>query len=756
VVIFYLDTTYDEENPAFRLLFEGEIMGWSYTSTPLGRMMQFNCVADISIFQSLYFFFMNTVNATIAYGAQPGADSATVATAGIHYPFSIFKKGLFVNANTSKESADIERPFDLLQNIVQGLIGATPTNTEKKTFEQRPVPAVNYYMRWVRKRNFVNRIVALPLFEDDFSDQTIGTFAILKAAQATSALDAMATSLAQSVGDQGNIYDLLAEILTTTYSELAMIPTAPCVVVRAEDGTILRPAELGPSAPELTAEEPLRLVNYFIKPQMLFGIPPACNVIFPSMISNYTYTEQYWAQPTRVYVNDEFFNSALKPTPLVAAATTVGYPEEINTVLQARQGRGDDAAQRRITGKNVLVFPEEFFKGPVVARMPVPRWFTYLVNQAATVNKSPAQTVAAGKEAPTPENLQSLFFLYSQYEYYRRRYEQRGGAVDMTWNPYPIPGFPCYVFDHRRSALDTAGYIMNIQHSLDASGGGTMSTSLNYSFGRTINELLDTMKIDMNRLGIVLGSAPVDPVDGVRRISQNFGKAEDYYNALLFGRKQLVNKKASADIRDLVAFVADHDDAHYGDDPVLDPLVIEGDAEIDVPFAGNDARSRPLPKTNFGATGELSDNAPGGSRDVEATEGFERIFANGIEALKYVSRPICTLQEYLVFIGGKPLAQLLDEGIVTGERHEYSYQELVGGSNVDKPRSSAVFYEQIKKLRPGPGERPPLSQTGAELRTVHTGKLDPLPGEFPQTRLNWNEILLAYRQDVIDQPAPQG
>lgn len=805
VAVFYLDNHYDEENPAFRLLFEGEICGWSYSSSPMGRMMTFNAIADISIFQTLYFFFMNTTEAAIQYtAAKDNVDSAGVP--GVHYPFSIFKKGLFGTENSA-----IERPYDLLENVMRGVL-SRPPQREDGGIDHRPIPAINFYMRWARKRNMVNRMIAMPLFEDDTRDQTAGAFEIIKAVQAEHALNAMATSLSQSVGDQGNVYDLIQKILGATYSELAMIPTAQCVRVRGSDGTILGPASYKTSTPE--ANEPLRLVNYFVKPQMLFGIPPSCNIIFPSMISSYSYSEQFWTQPTRVYVNDTFYAGAGINTsnPIVAAAMQVGYPDEVHAVLQARKANAKTVGELRLNGKNLLVYPEEFFKGPVVSRMPVPKWFTYLATHASKQNETDSQSVETS--ASTSENsLTELFKLYSQYEYYRSRYEQRGGSVDMIWNPYILPGFSCYIFDHRASALDTAGYVMNAMQTMDASGGGTMATSINYSFGRTINELFDAMKNDMARLGIVLGSAPVDPVDGVRRISQNFEKAEQFYGVLLHGQRYIepapaepdnsvelpiVNfveagqvagalnpsKKASADLRDLVAFVNDRNFDDYEENVDLAVISIDPDgdtaAQPDIGFLATNTGNRVAPLTNLGSEDRMSRNAPGPSRDVEPTNGskegmtnFEQIFNNGPKALKYISRPICTLEEYISFMfGGLSIDFLIETDQISTARHDFGYAELIGKTGTGQIKSSAVYYERIFNRTPGPPtkeQRPTAAQAGVEVKdpvdspdgttqssvVVNAEEQNVLPPDFPQTRLNWSEILLAYRQQILERQSPQ-
>lgn len=780
VTIFYLDNYYEPENPTFRLLFEGEILGWSYSSSPMGRMITFNALADISIYQALYFFFMNTVDAIIGYKTTPGANANTPFTAGVHYPFSIFKKGLFLKAETDRDSPDIEKPYDILANILTGIISGPPDEGA----DTRPIPCVNFFMRWARKRNFQNRFVAMPLFEDTrinldelpensaIGGKRLGAFPLFQSVQAEYALKAMSTSLAETVGEQGSIYDMLQKVFGMSYCELAMIPTAPMVIADVTDGKILQP----PSTPRdqgTVSTQPYRLVNYFAKPQMLFGSVPSCNLIFPSLIRNYTYSENFWQQPTRVYVNDQFFTAPLNKTGIVASATTVGYPEAIDAVLQLRRQTTDsDTATRypTATGKNVLAFPEEFFKGPVLNRMPVPMWFSHLANARAAEARSAASPETTVESPPVDKDLHDLYFLYSQYEYFRTRYEQRGGAVDLIWNPYVVPGFPCMTFDHRASAMDTVGYVMTVRQTMaSTNGGGEMTTSLNYSYGRTFQELIETMKTDMSRLGVVLSSAPVEPVDSVRAITQDFEYAEEMYR-ILFHRDSIEpGKQAAVDIRTIVGFVDKEDE--YGDEAEVTPISIKGTAVArDVTYLGTGADGRTPPTTNLDAT-----------KDVEPLKTMEPAFKNPISALRYVARPICTLDEYITFIhGGESIEALKKPATLTdpvtkesyvrpaqveGENNEFSYAEITGrGENAKIVKSSARYYTRIRALIQGPGDVPPSTQTGAKVTDVagkttadalaEIEKVEPLPVSAPQTRYDWDQILLAYRAEILTRLSP--
>jgi hypothetical protein len=238
----------------------------------------------------------------------------------------------------------------------------------------------------------------------------------------------------------------------------------------------------------------------------------------------------------------------------------------VNAVLKRKTGdNGLSKAHITENGKNCLVFPEEFFKGPVTYRGPIPEWFTYLQNKTRNQKSrqlTPDASIAAQQAAETISNqrteLSKLYDLYVEYEFYRQRYLKRGGAIDLAFNPFMVPGFPLVVFDNRTSAFDLAGYAMNMTQTLSSEGGGSagsMSTACNFSSGRTLREVLELMSKDMNSLQIVLGMAPAEPIDVIRSIGQDPAQAETFYEALFHGRSITGNRKAAFDITKAVGFV---------------------------------------------------------------------------------------------------------------------------------------------------------------------------------------------------------
>ncbi len=127
---------------------------------------------------------------------------------------------------------------------------------------------------------------------------------------------------------------------------------------------------------------PIRLAQHFVKPHFYFSIPPACNVIYPSMITSMGYSEDYRAQPTRVYINDAVMSRLFRGTgpqhEFMMHALTVAYPEEAAAVMHHRVETTHGGTGPKESGRNLLIWPEEYYKGPVTQRFTLPSWFQML------------------------------------------------------------------------------------------------------------------------------------------------------------------------------------------------------------------------------------------------------------------------------------------------------------------------------------------------------------------------------------------
>lgn len=855
-VVFYLDdvTVDKSQTPAFRLFAEGEITGWGYRRVSGGRSIILTCVNQMAIFTQLFVQFLTSLDDMIAHATYAGSGTFEFSspTSQIVYPFSLFKQGLILPQGSS--APDITRPFDFLYNVLRGMVGSTVPAA------QQSVPAANFFSRWSRLTNFINRFVASPVFDEGVGDKNI--FPVLKALQATSAVDVLTRNLLAQIQNVGSMYDMLKVVYEAVFMEMAMLPRMPLVSVDLKTSSIQQTdfashqvttasaAQQKPGQPAAAPSskttstvapnpvKPNRLANYFAKPQLLFGLPPASNVVFPSMIKLYEYQENYATQPTRLYFNDEVIPSVLKIAQngfgeAIQNTLTLAYPPAADAVNQQRQ------VNPKGTGKNFLLFPEEFFKGPVMDRRKIPTWL-YFLKQAELTQQGRAQgTDAVANPTQPPTSQQALFdslkstspdvyHLYTEYEFFRERYSRRTGSLVTVFDPYIVAGFPCLIFDDRASRVDIFAYVTTVSSSMSNSKDGRQTT-VSFAYGRTVQEMFDLLSAGFDEGQPAAGVAPPEPISDVRRVIQDFDQAELYYEALFYGRQRLFGQDAVADWRKLVGYpsivpsqpptpifingpseatlgsLADAGQSLVALTPQLEALKLSY-ARTQAALNGANATIKLFAETS--STVDVVALAQANAVATQATETLVRLqtqivsvetqiaaaqatiakaqaalqqtkvahnldpnkelvplpaaqkmFDNYDDAIKYKWRPICTLDEYIIFHDSA------GEGVIPAFKH---------------PRSvGAKYYARIRRMTPlTPGFVPPAGADGLSATvaanpsaatqtttsplgdtTTPASQTATVPGlssaTFPQTREDWDSALLAYRANAYNVLVPR-
>jgi len=831
VVCFYLDEFIEPDAPTWRMLFEGEIVGWAFNNTAMGRSIVFSCVGDIAVYTQLFLFYMSTLS-SLGLGTQAAVEQKNqINMATATYPYALFKRGLIADG---RDKEYITRPFDFAYNIIRGLL------TDKIPAQFRGVPAINFFTRWARRQQFQNKWVALPYLDEQHNnegvagDQPPGVFPIIRAVQSQTAVDAVERYTTASEAGS-SIFDMLRNVLDTVFMELVMLPTASLVSTDLQ-GNITGPpyitTETGIYIPQSAGtadpQKPSRLANYFIKPQLLFGLPPACNVIFPSMVTQFSYNENYVTQPTRLYFQDDavanLFGAQGREDLKTYLMTVIAraYPPEADYKFQESI---KDQSRSAESGKNLLLYPDEFFKGPVTARYPAPRWLMYLAMQYQGTgrNESSASANAINLFGEGSLTESDLYRMYAQYEYFKQKYAQRGGAVECAFHPYLVPGFPTMIFDSAETQVHVLGYLMNVTHAFSPNG---VQTSVNFSYGRTIYEFFNDVANEIEhptvteRKGYATAAAPPEPIKEIRDIVQHFDKAEKFYQQLFLRRTAKTPSGATSktqpavfSYREMLAYVKSdgtlediyiegrneetiarqtsriedyvqaikkyqsnefastlaerlfskgltHDDV-FNTEPVLEAVIVADtlqnnlDEELDTQpknifntmSAKTIARFLNLPEENpLNAAAVKSALAfweyylkvlktpktrhnLSSQRPISPKPAYAECFDSYDAAMKYCSRPLCTLEEYIYFIGG----------IRDGVNDEYSYGTVQGVP-------SARYYTRIRDLKGlTPKDVPSRAQQGLTGETPQS-----IAADFPDLRSDWQKTLLAYRRSVYD------
>ena len=767
VATFYLDDTYTEMSgvdPDFRLLFEGDIVGWQYTNSSRGRSLQFTAVNFLKVLNELYMAFIQGLDSLVTGTLETLKNPAKLLSAhfGPTFPVSLLYAGL--NTEVGKL---IRRPYDLVENALRACTGSLEQN------KLGAVAATNFFARYMRRTGFLDRFVPSPLLEIDHmrleETDPEGVFPLLRYVREQGTLELFKMHMNQMANE--SVWTIINDLFSRMYYEILAFTTAPIAQVNftgpGVKGDILGPPDFTAAAKKADQEaavtkaalsgnlgdlleaasgavspsKPNRILNYVTKPQWLFGVPPACNVIFPSMYEQFTFTENYDEQPTRMYMNNNWIvNSFQKGAGGLNefAIPHAGYPRQVQQELDKRyniRGQGNET----VSGKNFLVWPEEYFKGPRVREGDLPKWFMMLFQNANrktnyAVKNPPIEIDQLLRKLDWPVSMddgalvkgatdpvqQSFFFLpedrepteeekldakkqklswlqqvYARYEYQRQRAAYRNGAVNGMFNPYLVPGFPTVIFDELTTGNHVFGYAVSVTHDLSAEA---MRTSMSFSLAQTLDDYLH--QILNARVGAnpelrtyIVSAAPPNPIPEVRAVTQVLEQAEEYFTTL-FHQRQIYRggpvKTAAFDIFSAINLV-------------LKSGQVVGIDVQDLYMKGYlDKYTKVIPSNDY-----------------------DEMFRQAQAAMRFTCRPVCTLEEYISF---------QEKGIRKGKVYPDDKRQGKG----------AVFYEEILDLIQGPGEAPTLDENNVPQSAV-----------VADTRADWRQRLINYRTKFLFQLHPQ-
>lgn len=178
--------------------------------------------------------------------------------------------------------------------------------------------------------------------------------------------------------------------------------------------------ELAYNTVPLKQLEPARLVQQILRPDIWFGAPPRCNVLFPDMYDSIAYRRMFLHEPTRFLLktNDEFFGEDF-------------LFDRFYFAPQAGSPRSDSTRLSEVMRGEVM--DHELFTGilPVFEKMGEANIF------AARSNRDNQGGIAKVSFAQRSAN-----FLY-----FKHRFNARQFQVSCRFNPYIAVGFPGLIID---------------------------------------------------------------------------------------------------------------------------------------------------------------------------------------------------------------------------------------------------------------------------------------------------------------------
>lgn len=492
--VFYLDEYYvppgtkDVPGSQFCLMGEFDIVGWAYTNSGSGRSLRFMAIDTAQILQQLNMFYISAVDDIVNAALPPTATNASNFTVPMtYYPASLFLEGLMPQQRLQQDLMGdgdvvdsmqfITSPYHFIKNVFASLLMDVDWTNKDVTQSADPAtklpaaatsaPGKNYFARYIMFRDLYRRFVGLPFIDKDMFNAQAGCFPIIKACQDTEVMGAIQSQLGSSVGPSGSIWDLLNMVLGTMYMEVATIPAPPVAMAEVVSGVMV---DLFQGVRTSLDKKYFGVIaSHMLKPQCYFGLPPTCNVIFPSMVQTLSLEEQYLPQPTRVYLGEQFLSNIIaakgnaSSAQLTTSTLTTGYPP----VVKARMSQYI-LAQYQNT-KNFLIYPEEFYRGPISRQVNAPPWLWMLDQFRNSMNTG---TVGGGQGIGTGTSASGTGSSTFTAKVSQRAFAANIKSAVMTYtSPLNVP--PDYVW--ARMYVESGGFSTNTSfQNIKNSGTGAV------------------------------------------------------------------------------------------------------------------------------------------------------------------------------------------------------------------------------------------------------------------------------------------
>jgi hypothetical protein len=736
----------------------------------------------------------------------------------------------------SPKAANLESIVDLQKEVVK--LEVEKILKDRNLNARTPVSS-GFFYRFFTLTRLQKHILASPMLEgliyttkdkEKEPKMPSGVFPMLRTSRGSQYVKALAAQSGFKSGENGSAKALLTNLFSIFNYNITEIASPP---IFSTDNRGLAIGKYSSGGNSNT------IGSFLSKPNTYFSVPPACNVIFPSMRLTMSHGVAYEGMPTRVYFQKTSQGRKLNLDNKLGDGyahmdSRVGYPASI-----ARHAIDSSKAPRNEL--EVLVFPEEYYSGPKTVYKEINPMLHEIdkiekasrlkdeTEKIATSTLSQLDTgslradqAAFAREAFTKaktkgQNNYDLYLKQAQIEYETLRANSTSCTVSMVFNPYIVPGFSCIVADQETVGGHLIGHVVNVSHNITSYNSNTTVELTSVRSLKSVIEgiLLDGGKYDMS---------PLEPISEVRAILQKTEAANFYYAHLLY-RDSEDKFQDSKELNTLFSKIAEHRTKIVKLESELEKLIIKGNAadqeakdklyydileennklnlileqsanqntlnsQAKIKAAcdyrkifslvekskGQDYKDDDLIQIDTGRLlrdyTEVSDSQYVTSR-VDVLNSFSklklvyngylpRILANSYDAaMEYVSRPVCTLEQYIdfyknaevtgvtKFTGGRGRGIRVGKQYIDGKdgygTHYSIIREFVGGPGVEPgskvPKNSKSL--RLNYITEGPNN----SLTRANFAEIQPGSKASVT-QLPDTILDWQELLLDYIEQL--------
>ena len=457
----------NQVEPIWRLLWEGEVMGFSFSKSPGSRSFTLNC-ADMSNYW---------------------ASCKTYFLTGNDIPFAGIDRTLFVGSKSvTLNVIDDVSPF--YQRFFQG----KGKDRKELSFPEALACMMQGFtddlVYWETLNNRVKLSRKIAVLKDENANQ------LMQIQQ----FDRIIRGVFGNLGGRVSLLDFLNHVKQLVYYHHVPIVAPPFLPVDSDLAAInICPQKTDEEAPirknlssTLLAGGAGNLTSFLFKPQIYMSLPPRCNVFFPDMVSSISFNRNFMAEYTRAklipdhgFLNTNIFQSVfIAPSEL--ADTLVG-PEAINKETNRRKVLAEQFNGRARTRQEfdeairLKLFQPSKEGGEIPFFMTEEEYEKGIIPWDITLPYAKYSTLAMRDKSTFFQNMTQV----AEYQLQIGRLMQRTLSVSMEFNPWCLVGFPCAVFDTSRSYFAS---ISNLTHHISSTGGAFTQISCNLAREMVIDD----------------------------------------------------------------------------------------------------------------------------------------------------------------------------------------------------------------------------------------------------------------------------
>lgn len=234
--------------------------------------------------------------------------------------------------------------------------------------------------------------------------------------------------------------------------------------------------------------------NYTIvvKPETLFVNAPSCNLIFPVIKSQISYTRSFKQEPTRlIQISDPVaaLQGAANPTPTQLLCMMFTEQEDSGTTRNGlpmyKQYVMSLGEHSNLTDKvHPMTNLTEYEKANGIrcstSNKGADLYLFLKSDLAASAQGSDDEqyVISLASDTSDMSGVGNTLAKLARYELLRQRYVTRTGSIEMYFNPYIVPGFPFVSIETTENGLNIYGYVTSVVHSFT---DRSWSTTVNFN-----------------------------------------------------------------------------------------------------------------------------------------------------------------------------------------------------------------------------------------------------------------------------------